>query len=81
MSSKSESNVSVKKLHVRGIKEHHTEEDLKEYFTSFGTVEQVQIVRDKNTGALKGFAFITFDDYDPVDKCLCKYEMMRTCTL
>jgi RNA recognition motif-containing protein len=70
MSSKSESNMTCKKLHIRGIKEEHTEEELRNYFGTYGAVEAVKVIRDQQTGQLKGFAFVNFEDYDPVDKAM-----------
>ena len=64
--------MTCKKLHCRGIKEEHTEDILRGYFSSYGTIESVKIVRDPNTNQVKGFAFVAFDDYDPVDRALCK---------
>jgi len=46
------------------------DEDLKAYFSTFGNVKQVKILVDKNTGRKRGFAFVEFDDYDPVHKCI-----------
>merc|ERR1712156_919576 len=58
------------KVFVGGIKEEVDEEDLKTYFSTFGNVKQVKILVDKNTGRKRGFAFVEFDDYDPVHKCI-----------
>lgn len=48
-----------------------TEDHLREYFSQFGSVASVDITKDRNTGQRRGFGFVTFDDYDPVDKVIC----------
>jgi len=57
---------------VGGIRDVTEESDLMDYFSQFGTVSSADIAMDKTTGRKRGFAFITFDDYDSVDKCVCK---------
>jgi len=49
-----------------------SEQHLREYFSQFGSVASVDITKDRNTGQRRGFGFVTFDDYDPVDKVICK---------
>ncbi|CAB0012975.1 unnamed protein product [Nesidiocoris tenuis] len=66
-------NVNVKKMFVGGLKE-QTEEELKDYFGQYGTIIGVNVVMDKTTGKRKGYAFIEYNDYDPVDKALLVKE-------
>ncbi|CAG5135750.1 unnamed protein product [Candidula unifasciata] len=61
---------SVKKMFVGGLKDDTTEEQVRETFSPFGKIEHVDIVVDKATGKVRGFAFVTFKDYDSVDKAV-----------
>lgn len=79
--------VTVKKIFVGGIKEDTEESHLRDYFSQFGKIEVIDIMTDRNTGKKRGFAFVTFDDHDSVDRIVSKYkhfllEMFRfTCQL
>jgi heterogeneous nuclear ribonucleoprotein A1/A3 len=73
-----ESHLTVKKIFVSGIKDEIETEHLREYFLQFGNIVEVDIITDKETKRKRGFAFVTFDDYDPVDKAvLLKHHMIQ----
>ncbi|CAL1542584.1 unnamed protein product [Lymnaea stagnalis] len=63
---------SVKKMFIGGMKDDTTEEHIREVFSTFGSIESIDIVTDKNTGKVRGFAFVSFEDYDSVDKAVLK---------
>lgn len=58
----------VKKVFVGGISPDTTEDHMQEYFSRYGRVESVSVMTDKDTGKSRGFGFVTYFDYDPVDK-------------
>ena len=72
-SNKPEAHVTSCKVYVTGLKEEVDESDLIKYFTEFGEIESVDLITDHQTRRSRGFAFVSFRDYDPVDKIVCKF--------
>ncbi|XP_054464342.1 heterogeneous nuclear ribonucleoprotein A1b [Anoplopoma fimbria] len=71
--------VTVKKIFVGGIKEDTEESHLRDYFTQFGKIEVIDIMTDRTTGKKRGFAFVTFDDHDSVDRIVIqKYHTINS---
>lgn len=69
---KMESSANVNKLFVGGLDETILENDLREYFGQFGNIIEIVLKSPKEGVRVRAFAFITFDDYDPVDKVISK---------
>ena len=67
-SGKPGAHVTVKKLFVGGIKEDTEEHHLRDYFEAYGQIDTIEIITDRQSGKKRGFGFVTFDKYDPVDK-------------
>uniref|UniRef100_V9KI11 Heterogeneous nuclear ribonucleoproteins A2/B1-like protein n=1 Tax=Callorhinchus milii TaxID=7868 RepID=V9KI11_CALMI len=77
-SGKPGAHLTVKKLFVGGIKDDTDEHHLREYFQTFGNIETIEVITDRQSGKKRGFAFVTFDDHDPVDKVvLQKYHYVN----
>jgi len=69
---KPEAGQTVKKVFVGGLKEDMGEDDIRTYFEQFGKIVTVTRLTEKDTGKPRGFGFVEFDDYDPVDKAILK---------
>ena len=67
-----ENQIRVKKIFVGGLKDSTDESILSEYFSQFGLVDHVDLIEDRQTKRLRGFAYVSFNDYDPVDKAVCE---------
>ena len=65
---------ATKKLFVGGLRDNIGENELREYFSSYGDIEIVDLLTDKVTGRKRGFGFITFDDYDAVERICSTYH-------
>ncbi len=52
------------KLYVGNMNFDTTEDGLREAFGAFGTVEDVAVITDRDTGRPRGFAFVTMPDND-----------------
>uniref|UniRef100_A0A2I2Z614 RRM domain-containing protein n=1 Tax=Gorilla gorilla gorilla TaxID=9595 RepID=A0A2I2Z614_GORGO len=54
--------------------EHH----LRDYFEQYGKIEVIEIMTDRGSGKKRGFAFVTFDDHDSMDKIVIqKYHTVN----
>lgn len=62
-------------MFVGGLKDDTTEDMVRDVFSEFGDIKEVELINDKATGKSKGFCFVTFEDYDSVDKCVCKFML------
>uniref|UniRef100_A0A673BT88 Heterogeneous nuclear ribonucleoprotein A1-like n=1 Tax=Sphaeramia orbicularis TaxID=375764 RepID=A0A673BT88_9TELE len=77
-SNKPGAHITVKKIFVGGIKEDTEESHLRDYFQQFGKIEVIDIMTDRSTGKKRGFAFVTFDDHDSVDRIVIqKYHTIN----
>ncbi|CDW55285.1 RNA binding protein squid [Trichuris trichiura] len=64
-----------RKIFVGGITWDTENDDLIQYFSTFGTVSNVQIKYDHYTRRSRGFAFVEFQDAEACQKALAKKEV------
>ncbi|KAM9040067.1 LOW QUALITY PROTEIN: uncharacterized protein AAG666_009044, partial [Megaptera novaeangliae] len=70
--------LTVKTIFVGGIKEDTEECNLRDYFEKYGKIETIEVMEDRQSGKKRGFAFVTFDDHDTVDKIVVqKYHTIN----
>lgn len=58
------------KMFIGGLNWETTDESMKNYFSAFGEVLEVNVMRDTNTGRSRGFGFLTFKDAKSVSEVL-----------
>ena len=55
------------KIFVGGLSWQTTEESLQFHFEQYGPIEKVDLMRDRNTGDPRGFAFVLFQNQSTID--------------
>nr|XP_032824013.1 LOW QUALITY PROTEIN: TAR DNA-binding protein 43-like [Petromyzon marinus] len=63
-------------LIVLGLPWKASEQDIRDYFSTFGEVLMAQVKRDIKTGNSKGFGFVRFRDYETQLKVLAQRHMI-----
>ena len=59
-----------KKLYVGNLPFSATEEDLRELFENHGAIESVSVITDRETGRVRGFAFVEFEEASSADAAI-----------
>lgn len=60
----------AKKLYVGNISWDSSEQDLHDFFSQFGSVEEAIIIKDRMSGRSKGFGFVTFTEDSEADAAI-----------
>lgn len=58
------------KLYVGNISYATNEDDLRTLFSEAGAVSNVEVIKDRDTGSSKGFAFVTMESQEDADKAI-----------
>lgn len=62
--------MSEAKIYVGNLSYGATDGDIESYFQKYGSIKDVKVITDRDTGRSKGFAFVTFDVADSAQKAL-----------
>lgn len=65
------------KLYVGNLSYTMTEDDLSELFAQAGTVKSVTLIKDRDTGRSKGFAFVEMGTQAEAEKAISMFNSMR----
>lgn len=60
----------MKNIYIGNLDYNTTEEQLRTLFVAHGTVESVTVVRDRDTGQPRGFAFLEMTNNQEADKAI-----------
>ena len=58
------------KIYVGNLSFDVTDQDLEKLFSDYGKIKEVNIVKDRFSGRSKGFAFVTFDEKESMNKAI-----------
>jgi RNA recognition motif-containing protein len=62
------------RIYVGNLAKSTTEDEIKALFVQEGEVTTVDLVKDRDTGLSKGFAFVTMTSQETADKAIAKYN-------
>ncbi len=60
----------MNKIYIGNIPYTTKEQDLEEVFTSFGQIDEVTLIKERETGRSRGYGFITYSSKEAADKAL-----------
>ncbi len=62
------------KLYVGNLSYSTTEEDLRQLFSQAGNVKSVSVIKDRDTGRSKGFAFVEMSSDEDAQKAISQFN-------
>jgi RNA recognition motif-containing protein len=62
------------KLYVGNLSYDTTEEDIRNLFSEVGKVTDVALIKDRETGSSKGFAFVTMSSQEEADSAIQRFN-------
>lgn len=62
------------KLYVGNLSYTTTEDELHSLFTQVGAVNEVTLIKDRDTGSSKGFAFVTMSNEEEANKAIEQFN-------
>lgn len=62
------------KLYVGNLSYETSESDLRTLFAQAGTVNEVALIKDRDTGSSKGFAFVTMSSSEEGNKAIAQFN-------
>lgn len=62
------------RIYVGNLSKSTTEDELKTLFTTAGAVASVEVVKDRDNGQSKGFAFVTMTDQAEAEKAISMFN-------
>lgn len=63
-----------KKLYVGNLSYATTEDELRTLFAQAGTVESATLIKDRDTGSSKGFAFVEMSNQSEAEKAISMFN-------
>ncbi len=61
-------------LYVGNLSYRASDAELKDFFSTFGEIDTIRIIKDRRTGRSKGFAFITYVNLEGAKEALTSHE-------
>lgn len=62
------------RLYVGNLSKSTTEDELKTLFAQAGAVGSVEVIKDRDSGESKGFAFVTMPDQSEAEKAISMFN-------
>ena len=62
------------KLYVGNLSYETSESDLRSLFAQSGTVNEIVLIKDRDTGSSKGFGFVTMNSQDEANKAIAQFN-------